>query len=712
MQRPLVMILLMSIITGACDATGNPVDLGNQPGRTADLPVTPGDGASGSPSASLGVDFDWNVRSLSSDIRRTGPFDLRLTAATAATTFVWTVDRQGTKYAVVPPANAPVVDVMLDVEGLYNVALSVRSDSGAAVRQGTKTRTIEVRGYLIVSVGDSVASGEGNPDVPGTGKSDPRWSDRQCHRSHFAGPAMAVERITSALAGKAPVSFLHVACSGAGIDVGLIHPYDGQEASQTLLPQIDQVKNQVGGRRIDALLISAGGNDAGFGDIAYECVLRGLFDACRQSPPGLTFMDRTDPNGLLDTRYDELHTAIMDKLGPDLSNDKGRIFITEYPDPTRRGANWWDPTEFSSGTYPCRFIGLMSKAEDVEWAEEMVRRLNRRVAAAATRHGWTLVGGIQDQFADKHGYCADSNWIVTASGSRYRQGNWDGTLHPNFDGQQAYADRISRAVLKRIANRHSLSVTIKATPDKIVAAHEVQLIVTATAPDLNDEPVTKGRVRVGSDPSTYGLGETIRHTFHTQKEPYAGDVSDHYVVVRTDDRSGSAFVSVDPLPMRVTIKAPTPAGLVAPKVGALVRLGRSVEFMVAATDASTADLGSASSLADADVFIYDPHSSSACEPVVETSSIVPVGQITYTFDRIDFVASTTPCPRSPVFPPLRKPARPAGKGEGTLDDIGDPGSGAVDDAWSPLLMVVRATDHAPYVVHLHYDEESDTLRLY
>src|SRR5687767_1760236 len=48
---------------------------------------------------------------------------------------------------------------------------------------------ILIRDILIVSLGDSIASGEGNPDIPqkidrnGRVWTDARWVDRRCHRS-------------------------------------------------------------------------------------------------------------------------------------------------------------------------------------------------------------------------------------------------------------------------------------------------------------------------------------------------------------------------------------------------------------------------------------------------------------------------------------------------------------------------------------------------
>ena len=60
----------------------------------------------------------------------------------------------------------------------------------------TAQRDIRVADRLIVVMGDSFASGEGNPHTPIVYGSDriiaqPTWDDRKCHRSMYAGGARA-----------------------------------------------------------------------------------------------------------------------------------------------------------------------------------------------------------------------------------------------------------------------------------------------------------------------------------------------------------------------------------------------------------------------------------------------------------------------------------------------------------------------------------------
>jgi hypothetical protein len=112
------------------------------------------------------------------------------------------------------------------------------------------TADLKLRDYLVVSVGDSVASGEGNPDGPG-----PLWLETRCHRSLQSGAAqaaLAVERGDR----HSVITFVPLGCSGATIHKGLLNEYAGiqRNARQgALRAQLDVVAKL--GRPIDALLL-------------------------------------------------------------------------------------------------------------------------------------------------------------------------------------------------------------------------------------------------------------------------------------------------------------------------------------------------------------------------------------------------------------------------------------------------------------------------
>ncbi len=126
--------------------------------------------------------------------------------------------------------------------------LTVKSVSG----EFELTTDVEVKDRLILGLGDSYASGEGNPDIPTkisdagitslaqanpivftTGRwtnnranwveRDARWFDKQCHRSMFSQHVLAAMRIASENP-KETVTLVPLACSGAEILDGLLIP--------------------------------------------------------------------------------------------------------------------------------------------------------------------------------------------------------------------------------------------------------------------------------------------------------------------------------------------------------------------------------------------------------------------------------------------------------------------------------------------------------
>ncbi len=127
------------------------------------------------------------------------------------------------------------------------------------------TEDIEVRDLLIVGMGDSVASGEGNPDVPvhfsreraasyGKRKSEgedlggyparvgswqqigdkdfmeenARWNDQACHRSLYSHQLRAALQLGIEDPHRA-VTYVGVACSGSEVTYGLFLRYTGNE---------------------------------------------------------------------------------------------------------------------------------------------------------------------------------------------------------------------------------------------------------------------------------------------------------------------------------------------------------------------------------------------------------------------------------------------------------------------------------------------------
>lgn len=331
---------------------------------------------------------------------------------------------------------------------------------------------VSPKDWLIAVIGDSYGSGEGNPDVPlkrrNLRRDKPsRWEDKQCHRSATAGAAQAAASIEKADE-HSSVTLLHLSCSGARIDVGLLGSYAGAapdaNKKQVKKPQLKELQELLGDRTPDAVLISIGGNDIGFSTIVMECLVRhGCHDPGKKAR-------KTFEAGIkkLPGLYVRLAKA-LDRMGIRHSH----VFVTGYPDPTR-----YDDGEICGTTRKQPKLlrgakGVPSAREisprEARWASETVlATLNRELGASARRQGWNFVDAHIAP-SRRHGECAKNPWFVRWDESKTRQETIrilktvrivgavlgrtpglkrvrysPGVLHPNELGHVAYRETILR----------------------------------------------------------------------------------------------------------------------------------------------------------------------------------------------------------------------------------------------------------------------------
>ena len=309
------------------------------------------------------------------------------------------------------------------------LAVAWGGGAAASARPATSRATSSV---LIFGLGDSLASGEGNPDVPENGSTPAQWRNRRCDRSNNSFEAKVADMLDR---NKIPVTFEYLACSGASITRGLLGPYAGINPERPDLPaQVAEARRIAGKRTVDAVLLSAGVNDLQFGGVARFCSMSGKSGYC----PDEYYADHLTlaqwMKQQLDTlpaRYDNLATALEPLVAAK------RVFITLYPDlvSTAPGALckliYFRPG-YVYGDYEI-------KEREVQWLyNSFYLPLNTAIRAAAAKHGWTVIGAPA-AFED-HGYCTTDHWIVQYKESEERQGDANGTLHPNLRGQTEIAN--------------------------------------------------------------------------------------------------------------------------------------------------------------------------------------------------------------------------------------------------------------------------------
>lgn len=348
-------------------------------------------------------------------------------------------------------------------EGPWTITLKTkRSESEVAVKQGNDK--IKVRNHLVVSLGDSYASGEGNPDgtIHVEGRPDkPKWMNRDCHRSAKAASALAAVELEQAT-NKSSVTFIHLACSGGTIPKGLIGSYDGAEDDgRSPRPQLTHARDLVNGQKPDAVVISIGGNDAAFAGIIETCIK--WLNCWRQEA------DIEGKTGRLHSVSQQLLRRLTGRYAAlRFCFESGRLcslsgVVAEKPlkVPARKiiHLGYPDLTKGQSGQYCDDIIstsGAGIRADEYEWADKVVLSgqdnttavltekgdkqlpltedgLNPQIAGMAA-HGWKPVLGHYADFRT-HGYCADDkSWIRSLSQSERMQNNEKGAFHPNGKG--------------------------------------------------------------------------------------------------------------------------------------------------------------------------------------------------------------------------------------------------------------------------------------
>jgi hypothetical protein len=272
------------------------------------------------------------------------------------------------------------------------------------------TTIVQVRDLFVVSLGDSMASGEGNPDDPGDYIPNlvigAHWKHSACHRSARSGHAKAAKAI-DAMDKRTGLVFLSLACSGANVDDLVSRSHSGQPPQLTELR--DALCDYDCDRQIDVLMLTVGINHLGFADVVQNCKIIASA-ACINS-----VAYAADYVGIVS---DKLRT-LRDRIAA-LGLDVRRVLITEYP------ANIFD----NGCAYLSSQIGQVGA------------QLNQEISSSAASFGWGYVGGIVSGFQG-HNYCADDTYFRSFTESLDMQGDVEGTAHPNGTGHSVIATRIA-----------------------------------------------------------------------------------------------------------------------------------------------------------------------------------------------------------------------------------------------------------------------------
>jgi hypothetical protein len=351
----------------------------------------------------------------------------------------------------IPYAGKVVVGYLSDVksindyvnertEDLRSWAVSVGRDVVSYVEEGGE----EFLGWLGIGDGGEAAETRPHPAA---------WQEPKAYRSYRSGQSLAARMIETETASEAErITFLGFGRSGSEIDEGLLGPRtaEGILGSHRSIDgwtrdrgQIEEAKDTVAGRVIDAVVISIGLNDLGFSSLVKDSILRASGEKRRERIAGA--QRKLDEE--LPVQLAALNRAIDEQLKPRM------VFITEYPIGIFK--------EIALGTKrPCGVLGSSIPNPitgeglnlDVSDARDMGKLgvgLNATLRRVANTLGWIYVAGVE-QSCDGHGYCADESYFVSAEESCLNQGDFEGMLHPNSLGHTATRDALARALRRHL----------------------------------------------------------------------------------------------------------------------------------------------------------------------------------------------------------------------------------------------------------------------
>ena len=318
-------------------------------------------------------------------------------------------------------------------------------------------------GYL-VALGDSYMSGEG-ADSFYEGTNDE--GGNECRRAETAYAPQMLK-----LQGDVPEharfsDLLFLACSGAiGAEVIDQPQHIAQPQLQAFLHEWEATANK---RDPKLVILSIGGNDAGFGSIAQNCLLPGnCAEIGDQWMKGLDDVKRK----VTDT-YTRLRTGMMAK------GIESPVLVVPYPIPLTKTGCPWSSVAFT--------------ADEHRFLFGFVHELDAVIKSAADQAGFYYLDAMENVLVEKHlAICSTVgntkqpvdpadlgvnflgfNSVVGSPGEIVFPGNWlHNSFHPNARGHQAMRDVLVQWLVAN-PTLMPLSVTGASTEHDIESFDEV-----------------------------------------------------------------------------------------------------------------------------------------------------------------------------------------------------------------------------------------------
>lgn len=436
-----------------------------------------------------------------------------------------------------------------------NCVVFAGSLTPAAFTPTNAQRTVNLPAkFTVIGMGDSFMSGEGAPVIPGVHTDAGRsgqpetWSSgmplganlnisaasqttllneaRACHRG-ASGLGLAVADLQTLWPGVALVH-QNFACSGAVVSDLISTSVSGQAncastalsadqqrechllsddvSTQSIRPQLTAVLDFLEAQRLsaDAVVLSIGGNDLGFGKIIADCLSGNCAEKGSVARKALA-------EGLeaLPGRYTNLANRFIAARLP-----AANVHITQHPNPLRNTA-----TDICAGLDFSDILFQQISDEDGDFASGVTGIVNTEVGKTREAHGWKIISSHVGTEVG-HGICTSQPWYNDNTRALATQGRdyWvdgnpltlsAGLAHPNQRGQrEAYKPAYQAALNDELLSRFTPRLPSRVKPVSFAVSNG-RGVVTLQWDDINQfESKTVIRNSVGGALVTAGADVT------------------------------------------------------------------------------------------------------------------------------------------------------------------------------------------------------------
>ncbi|HEY1635836.1 MAG TPA: SGNH/GDSL hydrolase family protein [Acidimicrobiales bacterium] len=319
----------------------------------------------------------------------------------------------------------------------------------AAAACGSSSSAGSSHQLSIVSIGDSIASGEGiaygytYDNAPPTphwvgGTPNPTWAGpyQQCHQTTAAyGNVVAQAR---------HARFINLACTGSTYADGITGPWSfppqptapaqfGDWATRANLnPAYDQAAP-------DVVLVTFGADDVRFRDVVVSCVVEAIADPniCTAQDPGSTVRtDVLDQQSVLGQRYRALAAAIQARGQAAHPSKVPFVVFTSYPNPL-------PAPNADISLVACPDAAHLNQAQ-IAYLSSLVQLQLQTLRGAVGGMRGVAVADVTGALAG-HQWCSSDPWSYGASVLALNPSS-NAPVHPTAQGQQAVAKIVLNAI--------------------------------------------------------------------------------------------------------------------------------------------------------------------------------------------------------------------------------------------------------------------------